>query len=99
MTNQTLAPKPTPHRSAANATSNPLAASEDASGIASRRRSEELPDLLTVAELATYLGVTRKAIYRLRDKRKAPSAIWLQSGLRFARASVLQWVERESTSA
>jgi len=99
MTNQDPAAITSPRRSSMSPLPNQPALLEEAGGSASGRRSDELPDLLTVADLATYLGVTRKAIYRLRDKKKAPSAIWLHGGLRFTREAVLDWVKKESTLA
>jgi excisionase family DNA binding protein len=57
-----------------------------------------LPELMTLEEVADYLRVTRKTIYRLLDKRAIPSTR-VGHQWRFARGSVDDWLRQNSSGA
>jgi excisionase family DNA binding protein len=52
-----------------------------------------LPDLLSVAELAAYLGVPISTIHYWRGKELAPPALKIGKQLRFRAADVARWLD------
>jgi excisionase family DNA binding protein len=52
-----------------------------------------LPDLLSVAELADYLGVPVSTIHYWRGKEQGPPALKVGRRLRFRVADVVRWLE------
>lgn len=57
------------------------------------RRVEELPDLLTVTELASYLQVSKKTIYHWRSLGQGPAALLVGKHIRFRKETVNAWLE------
>jgi excisionase family DNA binding protein len=57
------------------------------------RRREQLPDYLTVGELAAYLQVSKQSADHMRSAGTAPRAVAFGKHLRFPREAVLAWVE------
>jgi excisionase family DNA binding protein len=55
--------------------------------------------LWTVHDVATFLGVPVGTIYQWRTRGEGPPAIRLGRHLRYDRAAVLAWVERQSEAA
>jgi excisionase family DNA binding protein len=57
---------------------------------------ERLPDLLSVAELADYLGVPTSTIHFWRGKGEGPPALMVGKRLKFRVDDVVKWLdERE----
>lgn len=56
---------------------------------------ESLEPLLTVQELATYLGVPVATIYGWRYRRQGPPGFRIGRHLRFRRSDVEEWVDRQ----
>ncbi len=54
----------------------------------------ELPDLLTVGEVAAWLKTTRKAIYAKAERGAIPGVTHIGSRLYFFRSELLRWVEQ-----
>jgi excisionase family DNA binding protein len=52
-----------------------------------------LPDLLSVAELADYLGVPVSTIHYWRAKEQGPPALKVGRRLRFRVVDVIRWLE------
>ncbi|MGM1016159.1 MAG: helix-turn-helix domain-containing protein [Actinomycetota bacterium] len=55
------------------------------------RAAKNLPDLLTVKELAAYLQVSVHTIYYWRGQGDGPEAVFLGKHLRFPKRAVLEW--------
>ncbi|MGK3947331.1 helix-turn-helix domain-containing protein [Microbacterium sp. K2] len=55
------------------------------------RAAENLSDLLTVKELATYLQVSVHTIYYWRGQGDGPEAVLLGKHLRFPKRAVIEW--------
>jgi excisionase family DNA binding protein len=54
-----------------------------------------LPDLLTVAELATYLGVPVSTIHFWRGRKQGPPALKVGRRLMFRATDVAQWLDEQ----
>lgn len=61
------------------------------------RRRDDLPDLLTIAEVAEYLQVSVHTLYAWRRQGKAPEAVTFGKHLRFPKAAVIEWTTRSAT--
>jgi excisionase family DNA binding protein len=57
-----------------------------------------LPELLTVAELAHYLGVPVSTIHFWRGKRQGPPAVKVGKRLYFRVADVAKWLEEQQAT-
>jgi excisionase family DNA binding protein len=55
-----------------------------------------LPEFMTLSEVADYLRVTRKTVYRLLGKRKIPATL-VGSRWRFERSAIEDWLRSRST--
>ena len=55
------------------------------------RNEHELPDLLTLKELAEYLQVSPNTIYFWRSRGDGPAAVQLGKHLRFPKQAVINW--------
>lgn len=58
------------------------------------RRAEELPDFLTIDELAGYLAMKRSGIYSWRNDGVGPASTSFGRLVRYRKQDVLDWVER-----
>lgn len=58
-----------------------------------------LPELLTVDELAAYLGVPTSTIYFWRGRKQGPPALKVGRRLMFRAADVAGWLEERHTNA
>ncbi len=65
---------------------------------ANSKITTDTPSLMTVAEVASYLRVTRKTIYRLLKDKGIP-ATRVGQQWRFDRALIDQWLERNAVGA
>jgi excisionase family DNA binding protein len=54
----------------------------------------QLPDLLTVAEVATWLRVSDETVYRLHREETLPAVVVSQRNLRWRRADVEAFIAR-----
>ena len=63
------------------------------------RSQDALPVLLTVPELAGYLGVPVSTIYHWRGKQQGPPGIRVGKRLCFRAADVARWLEERQASA
>ena len=60
----------------------------------------ELPDrLLTVQDLAEYLGVPATTLYQWRYRRDGPLGFRVGRHIRYRLTDVTEWIERQSASA
>ena len=57
--------------------------------------SEQLPELLTVAELADYLGVPTSTIHYWRGRDEGPPALMVGKRLKFRVADVAEWLTQQ----
>jgi excisionase family DNA binding protein len=55
-------------------------------------------DILTILEVARYLKVAERTVYRLAAAKKIP-AFKVGGAWRFSRAEIDQWIRRQSSSA
>ena len=56
----------------------------------------ELPDrLLTVQDLAEYLGVSATTLYQWRHRREGPRGFRVGRHLRYRRTDVTEWIEHQ----
>ena len=60
---------------------------------------ESLEPLLTVQELATYLGVPVATIYGWRYRREGPTGFRIGRHLRFRRSDVEDWITQQHRPA
>ena len=65
---------------------------------ASRRRSNELPHVLTVPELAEFLRISEKSVYALISGKHIPHVRVLRR-VRFLKTDVLRYVQENRVSA
>ncbi len=56
------------------------------------------PDILTITEVAEYLKVAERTIYRLAAAKKIP-AFKVRGTWRFSRAEIEQWIKRQTSEA
>ncbi len=60
----------------------------------------ELPDrLLTVQDLAEYLGVPATTLYQWRHRREGPRGFRVGRHIRYQLTDVTEWIERQIESA
>ncbi len=59
------------------------------------RRIENLPDLLTIDELAAYLQIPKGTLYHWRVDGHGPRAITMGKRIRYPRADVLNWISQQ----
>jgi len=64
----------------------------------SRRRSDELPHVLTVPELAEFLRISEKSVYALISGQQIPHVRVLRR-VRFLKTDVLRFVQENRVSA
>jgi len=55
-----------------------------------------LPGLLSVTELATYLGVPDSTLYLWRSRGEGPPAVKIGKRLRYRTADVVAWLESQA---
>jgi excisionase family DNA binding protein len=67
---------------------------DDRRASASRPR-DSLPLLLTVAEAATLLRTTRRAIYAMIERRHLPGVIRIRRRVRFRADDLLHWLDQK----
>ena len=63
------------------------------------RSHDTLPELLTVPELARYLGVPVSTIYHWRGKQQGPPGIRVGKRLCFRASDVARWLEERQATA
>jgi len=60
----------------------------------------EIPDrLLSVQDLAEYLGVPATTLYQWRHRREGPQGFRVGRHLRYQRIDVAEWIERQIENA
>lgn len=65
----------------------------------SKKTAAALPHLLSVSDLANYLGVPPRTIYTWRYKGVAPKGFYVGKHLRFREDDVLAWLETRETGS
>ena len=58
-----------------------------------------LPELLSIPELAEYLGVTVQTVYNWRARGFGPPAIRVGRAIKFRAVDVARWLEERQASA
>lgn len=74
-------------------TSTVAPASEEQSG--SQQRGADLPPILTVEELASFLRLNRKTVYEAVSRGEIPGVRRIGGTFRISRDSVLVWMDRQ----
>ena len=57
------------------------------------RRLEDLPDLITIPELAEFTGMSVPTLARWRMEGLPPKALRLGTAVRYPKASVIAWLD------
>lgn len=53
----------------------------------------DLPDIMTIEEVATYLAVSKATVYGWRKEDKAPPAVKFGKHLRFPKVRLVEWLD------
>ena len=62
----------------------------------SRRHIDDLPELLSVRELASYLGVPVSTLYLWRSRGRGPGGFRMGKQLRYRATDVGAWLEQQA---
>ncbi len=64
----------------------------------SKTQSEATLVLLNVRQVAAWLGVSQRSVWRLHDSGRMPRAVKLGSSVRWRRADIAEWVAMDCCS-
>ena len=73
----------------------PAAASESEEPAKVQRSGADLPPILTVDELASFLRLNRKTVYEAVSRGEIPGVRRIGGAFRISRDSVLVWLDRQ----
>lgn len=61
------------------------------------RKLDDMPDLLTIDQLADYLELPKSTLYQWRSRQRGPRSLTVGRRIRYRKTDVIKWLEEQET--